>query len=240
MTIIDPADLNPTSSYKILIGSVLPRAIAWVSTQSTTGIGNIAPVSFFTVVGRFPPVLSISLQPRSDEITLKDTFVNIRDTREFVINIANIGLADALHRSAYEFDSHIDEFEALGLTKAASEVISVPRIGEAPISFECEVDRIIPMPPLPDHVVWGRVKRIHIRDDLYLPNGRIDTGALGAFGRLAAEYTMVENIFTTPLPEDLVAKLTALRAGRLDDRPTDYSPIDGDEWSPSGATKTVS
>ena len=75
--IIDTDDLDPTSSYKLLIGSVLPRAIAWVSTSSTSGVGNIAPVSFFTVVGRFPPVLSITLQPRSDGVTLKDTFVNI-------------------------------------------------------------------------------------------------------------------------------------------------------------------
>jgi flavin reductase (DIM6/NTAB) family NADH-FMN oxidoreductase RutF len=234
--IIDPADLDPKSSYKLLIGSVLPRAIAWVSTRSTTGVGNIAPISFFTVVGRFPPVLSISLQPRADEETLKDTFVNIRDTNEFVINIATIGQSDAVHRSAYEFGTDVDEFEALGLEKAPSETISAPRIAGAPISFECVVDRIIPMPPLPDHVVWGRVQRIHIRDDLYLPNGRIDIGALGAFGRLAAEYTLVDNIFSTPLPDDLVTALGSQRAARLDERATDYSPIDTDEWSPSGST----
>ena len=239
MTIIDPQDLDPTSSYKLLIGSVLPRAIAWVSTSSTAGVGNIAPVSFFTVVGRFPPVLSITLQPRADGVTLKDTFVNIRDTGEFVVNVASIGQADAVHRSAYEFETDVDEFEALGLKKAASEVISAPRIGDAPISFECVVDRIIPMPPLPDHVVWGRVKRIHIRDDLYLPNGRIDVGAVGAFGRLAGEYTMVDNIFTTPLPDELVDQLAALRVSRLDGRSTDYSPIDTNEWSPSGSTKAL-
>ena len=239
MTIIDPEDLDPTASYKLLIGSVLPRAIAWVSTSSTAGVGNIAPVSFFTVVGRFPPVLSITLQPRSDGATLKDTFVNIRDTNEFVVNIASIGHADAVHRSAYEFDTHVDEFEALGLKKAPSETISAPRIGDAPISFECVVDRIIPMPPLPDHVVWGRVKRIHIRDDLYLPNGRIDVGALGVFGRLAGEYTMVDNIFTTPLPEELVEALAAHRASRLDGHASGYSPIDTTEWSPSGSTKAA-
>src|ERR1700730_4353816 len=230
--IIDTADLDPTSSYKLLIGSVLPRAIAWVSTTSTSGVGNIAPVSFFTVVGRFPPVLSITLQPRSDGVTLKDTFVNIRDTGEFVVNIASIGQANAVHRSAYEF-------EALGLEKAASEVISAPRIADAPISFECVVDRIIPMPPLPDHVVWGRVKRIHVRDDLYLSRGRIDVGALGAFGRLAAEYTLVNNIFTTPLPDELLEGVGSQRAARLDGRATDYSPIDTTEWSPSGSTKAA-
>lgn len=239
MTTIDPEDLDPTSSYKLLIGSVLPRAIAWVSTSSTVGVGNIAPVSFFTVVGRMPPILSISLQPRADGVTLKDTFLNIRDTGEFVVNVASIGQADAVHRSAFEFDTDVDEFEALGLTKAASETISAPRIGEAPISFECVVDRIIPMPPLPDHVVWGRVTRIHIRDDLYLPNGRIDVGAVGAFGRLAGEYSLVNNIFSTPLSDELVDQLTAQRAIRLDGHAGDYSPIDTTEWSPSGSTKAL-
>ncbi|MDH6244072.1 flavin reductase family protein [Mycobacterium sp. OTB74] len=236
--IIDPTDLNPTSSYKLLIGSVLPRAIAWVSTQSTTGVGNIAPVSFFTVVGRFPPILSISLQPRSDEATLKDTFINIRDTGNFVINIASLAQADALHRSAFEFDSGVDEFEALGLQKVASEVIDAPRIADAPISFECVVDRIIPMPPLPDHVVWGRVKKIHVRDDLYLERGRIDTGALHPFGRLAAEYTAVDNIFTTPIPDAVLADIESQRIRRLDGKATDFSPIDTSEWSPSGSVST--
>ena len=235
--VIDPTDLDPTSSYKLLIGSVLPRPIAWVSTASTAGVGNIAPISFFTVVGRMPPMLSISLQPRSDGVTLKDTFVNIRDTGEFVVNIATIDNADTVHRSAFEFDHDVDEFDALGLQKAASETIAAPRIAEAPISFECVVDRIFEMPPLPDHVVWGRVKKIHIRDELYLPNGRIDVGALGAFGRLAAEYSLIDNIFTTPLPDDVVKTLGTRRAGRLDGRPTDFSPIDTAAWSASGATK---
>jgi flavin reductase (DIM6/NTAB) family NADH-FMN oxidoreductase RutF len=237
--IIDAADLDATSSYKLLIGSVLPRAIAWVSTSSVTGVGNIAPVSFFTVVGRIPPILSISLQPRSDGVTLKDTFVNIRDTNEFVINIATIGQADAVHKSAFEFDSGVDEFDALGLAKTPSEVIKAPRVDGAPISFECVVNRIIPMPPLPDHVVWGEVKRIHVRDDLYLSRGRIDIGALNAFGRLAGEYSLVNNIFSTPLPEGLAEKLSAQRAERLDDYSSDYSPLDTAEWSPSGSTKAA-
>lgn len=235
--IIDAAELDATSSYKLLIGSVLPRAIAWVSTSSPQGVGNIAPVSFFTVVGRIPPILSISLQPRSDGVTLKDTFVNIRDTNEFVVNIATIAQADAVHKSAVEFDSGVDEFDALGLDKAPSEVILAPRIAGAPISFECVVDRIIPMPPLPDHVVWGEVKRIHVRDDLYSSRGRIDVGKLNAFGRLAGEYSLVNNIFSTPLPDGLAEELSAKRAERLDGHSTDYSPLDTSEWSPSGSTK---
>ena len=131
-------------------------------------------------------------------------------------------------------------FRSLGLEKAPSEVITVPRIADAPISFECTVNRIIPMPPLPDHVVWGDVKRIHVRDDLYLDRGRIDIGAVGAFGRLAGEYTLVNNIFTTPLPDGLATELATTRAVRLDGHSTDYSPIDTADWSPSGATKAAS
>ena len=93
-------------------------AESWTGRGQATGVGNIAPVSFFTVVGRMPPILSISLQPRSDGVTLKDTFVNIRDTNEFVINLATIGQADAVHKSAFEFDTGVDEFDALGLDES--------------------------------------------------------------------------------------------------------------------------
>ncbi|MEB3022306.1 flavin reductase family protein [[Mycobacterium] crassicus] len=234
--IIDPADLDVASNYKLLIGSVLPRPIAWVSTSSASGVGNIAPISFFTVVGRQPPTLSITLLPRSDGVTLKDTFVNIRDTREFVINIASVAQAGVLNDSAYEFHWEADEFDEVGIERAPCETISVPRIAEAPISFECVLDRIIPMPPLPDHVVWGRVQKIHVRDDLYLPRGRIDTGALGAVGRLAAEYTAVNNIFTTPLPDEVLTTLTTQRAQRLDGKESSFSPVDSQNWTPSGST----
>ncbi|MGM9488303.1 flavin reductase family protein [Ideonella sp. YS5] len=109
--IIDSATLNPASAYKLLIGSILPRAIAWVSTQSTGGVANLAPISFFTAVGRKPPMVSLSLQPRSDGTTLKDTFVNIRDTGEFVVNMATLPQAHALNRSAFEFPSEVDSTE---------------------------------------------------------------------------------------------------------------------------------
>jgi flavin reductase (DIM6/NTAB) family NADH-FMN oxidoreductase RutF len=236
--IIDTADLDPAAAYKLLIGSVLPRPIAWVSTVSPDGVGNIAPVSFFTVVGRKPPMLSISLQPRADGVTLKDTFVNIRDTGEFVINVATLPQADAVHDSAREFDSDVDEFDVLNLTKVASVTIAAPRIADAPIAFECVTDRIIDM-PLNDHVVFGGVTRIHVRDDLYLSRGRIDIGALNAFGRLAAEYTLVDTAFTTPVPEQVLAEHAGKRSRRLDGREDGFSLIDTDQWHPSGSVQAA-
>lgn len=235
--IIDPSSLNAASNYKLLIGSILPRAIAWVSTQSKDGVANLAPISFFTAVGRKPPMISISLQPRSDGVTLKDTFVNIRDTGEFVVNIVNIALADAMHRSAFEFPSDVDEFTAIGLEKEASIAIRPPRVKHAPISMECKVDRIIPIGDQQDHVVFGEVLRFNIRDDLYLDRGRIDTAGLQAVGRLAAEYTLVQNAFTTPLDEQVLSSQQNKRLSRLDGHEDGYSPIDSKDWTASGATR---
>ena len=235
--IVDTATLDPTSAYKLLIGSILPRAIGWVSTLSSSGVANLAPISFFTAVGRQPPMVSLSLQPRSDGVTLKDTFVNIRDTGEFVVNMATLTHAHEMHRSAFEFASEVDEFSAVGLEKEASVAVRPPRVKGVPISMECRLDRIIPIGSLGDHVVFGEVLRFHIRDDIYLAGGRIDTAAVQAVGRLAAEYTLVHNAFTTPLDADLLSSFQGQRVGRLDGQPDGYSPIDTKQWSASGATR---
>jgi flavin reductase (DIM6/NTAB) family NADH-FMN oxidoreductase RutF len=235
--IVDPSTQDATANYKLLIGSILPRAIAWVSTLSKDGVANLAPISFFTAVGRKPPMVSISMQPRSDGITLKDTFVNIRDTGEFVVNIVSLELADAMHRTAFEFPSEVDEFDAVGLKKAASLTVRAPRVAAAPIAFECKVERIIPIGDRNDHVVFGEVLRFQIRDDLYLDRGRIDTAALQTVARLAAEYTVVQNAFTTPLDPQMLTRLQKNRIGRLDGFEDGYSPIDAANWSASGATR---
>jgi flavin reductase (DIM6/NTAB) family NADH-FMN oxidoreductase RutF len=234
--IIDASTLDATSAYKLLIGSILPRAIGWVSTLSPSGVANLAPISFFTAVGRLPPMVSLSLQPRSDGVTLKDTFTNIRDTGEFVTNLVTLPQAHHMHKSAFEFPSDVDEFDAVGLEKEACEVVRAPRVKGAPIALECKLERIITIGDLGDHVVFGEVVRFHIRDDLYLDRGRIDTAAISAVGRLAAEYSLVNNVFTTPLEADLLASLDGRRMARLDARATDFSPIDSGSWSASGST----
>lgn len=234
--IIDAAGLDPVSSYKLLIGSILPRAIGWVSTLSTEGVANLAPISFFTAVGRQPPMVSLSLQPRSDGVTLKDTFINIRDTGEFVTNLVTAPHVEQMHRTAFEFEPGVDEFDAVGLEKAPSVVVRAPRVKGAPIALECTLERIIPIGELGDHVVFGEVVRFHIRDDIYLDRGRIDTAAVPAVGRLAAEYTLVQNAFMTPLDAALQSTLSGLRTERIDGRAQGYSPIDGRAWSASGST----
>ncbi|MET7349962.1 MULTISPECIES: flavin reductase family protein [Streptomyces] len=236
--IIDSADLDEKSAYKLLIGSVIPRPIAWVSTLSTEGVGNLAPISFFTVVGRKPPRISLSIQPRSDGATLKDSFVNIRDTREFVANMATLPQINGLNRSAFEFEPDVDEFDAVGLEKVPSEAVRPPRIKGAPIAFECTVEHIFSSPDGRNNVVWGNVERFYIRDDLYV-GGRIDFGAIAPVGRLAAEYTLVDNAFETPIDAEVVEERAGRRMVRLDRKDTHYSPIDTDAWSPSGSTTSL-
>jgi flavin reductase (DIM6/NTAB) family NADH-FMN oxidoreductase RutF len=105
--IIDSATLDPGHAYKLLIGSILPRAIGWISTFSTDGVANLAPISFFTGAGRKPPMVCLNLQPRSDGVTLKDTFVNMRDTGEFVANMVTLEQAHQMHKTALEFPGSV-------------------------------------------------------------------------------------------------------------------------------------
>lgn len=235
MVHIDPRELSADANYKLLIGSVLPRPIAWVSTLSADGIANLAPISFFTVVGRKPPRVSLTMQPRSDGATAKDSYRNIQETGEFVVHMATFPQALQVHRSAIEYPTEVDEFEVLGLEKESSAVVKPPRIRDAPIAMECVVHRIFPASDI-GGVVWGEIVRYYFRDDVHLPNGRVDTGALAVIGRLAAEYTVVENAFVPPVPPDAFPE-PQTRVRRLDGQGSRHSPIDTASWSPSGSTR---
>jgi len=237
--IVDASTLDPADAYKLLIGSILPRAIGWISTVSTDGVGNLAPISFFTGAGRRPPMVCLNLQPKSDGVTLKDTLVNIRDTGEFCFNMATLEQAHQMHQTAFEFPSEVDEFDKVGLEKEPSVVVKAPRVKGAPISFECRLHKIFPMGDIGDHMIIGEVVLFHIRDDLYLERGRIDTAAIHSVGRLAAEYTLVENVFITPLEDGVLADRADKRMHRLDGHPDGWSPIDTKSWSASGSVQDV-
>jgi flavin reductase (DIM6/NTAB) family NADH-FMN oxidoreductase RutF len=199
--IIDPSELDPQSVYKLLIGSVVPRPIAWTSTVSTGGVRNLAPFSFFTVASRQPPMLCISVGPRVDSnIPTKDTLDNVEERGEFVVNIVSLSLSNTMFESSKSHPPEADEFEKAGLTPAPCEVVGAPRVEEAGVGMECLLDRVLSLGS--DHLVIGRVVRFHVRDELYGENGRIDVAGLDPLGRLAGDYTKVETIFELP-KEDL-------------------------------------
>ncbi len=130
----------------------------------------------------------------------KDTLRNVEETGEFVVNVVSLSLSNAMHESSKDHPPGADEFEAAGLTAAPCEVVKAPRVGEAAVSMECVLNRVVPIGT--DHLVLGRVVRFHVRDELYGGTGRIDVTGLDPLGRLAGNYTKVETIFELPL-EDL-------------------------------------
>lgn len=194
--IIDPATLDPRSRYKLLVGSVVPRPIAWTSTLSREGVRNLAPFSFFTVASRNPAMLCISVGPRVDRPPdTKDTLSNITRTEEFVINIVSLRLSNAMHESSRNHPPEADEFEKAGLTPAECEVVAAPRVVEEAVSMECVLDRVLKLGT--DHLVIGKMVRFHVREEFY-ESGRIDVAKLQPLGRLAGTYTKVETIFELP------------------------------------------
>jgi flavin reductase (DIM6/NTAB) family NADH-FMN oxidoreductase RutF len=209
----------------------------WLDQHPFEGWGR-QPGADFVFLGSRPKATHGLSRPAAsfgDGVTLKDTFVNIRDTGEFVANIATLERAHQMHQTAFEFPPEADEFVEVGLQKAPSEVVRVPRVEGAPISMECRVNKIIPVGQIGDHVVLGEVLRFHVRDDLYLARGRIDTAAIHSVGRLAAEYTLVENVFITPLDLEVLSGRAKTRMHRLDGHADGWSPIDTKPWSPSGS-----
>jgi len=197
--IIDPSELDTHSVYKLLIGAVVPRPIAWVSSRSRDGVLNLAPYSFFNVVSREPPMLAISIGPRTGgESYPKDTLTNIRESQEFVINIVSVPLANAMHESSINHPPEVDEFERAGLTPADCAVIETPRVAEAKISMECTLEHILKLGS--DHLVIGRMQRYHVDDDL-ITDGRIDTLKLDPLARLAGDFSRIQTLFGLPLDD---------------------------------------
>ncbi|ANX11683.1 hypothetical protein ABE41_006655 [Fictibacillus arsenicus] len=194
----DPKELTEKDVYKLLVGSVVPRPIAWVSTISTEGVVNLAPFSFFNVASRNPPMLCISIGPGVGERegTEKDTLVNIRNQKEFVINVVTSTLGNEMQKTSENLPSDVDEFEAAGLTTLESTIVKPKRVKEAPIQMECQLEQVIQLGS--DHLVIGRMVRYHINDDYYLGNYKVDLEKLQPLGRLAGNYSESTEFFSLP------------------------------------------
>ncbi len=181
--IIDPSGVAPLNIYKLLAGVVVPRPIAWVSTISPDGIPNLAPFSFFTVASSNPPVLCFSASYREPS---KDTLVNIRATKEFVVNIASEEIAEKMNLTSGDFPYGVDEFAESGLTAAPSNLVRAPLVKEARVNMECQLVQIVEVSnkPMGGTLILGEVVRFHI-DDAIIQDFHIDPDALAAIGRMA-------------------------------------------------------
>jgi len=197
--ILHPSDMNSGDLYAMMIRSVLPRPIAWVSSKSVSGVLNLAPFSFFTAISVDPPTLCFALGRRSKGAEKKDTLVNIEGTGEFVVNVVNEKMAEAMNATAGELPPESDEFAEVGLTPASCERISVPRVAESPVSFECERYDVINVgDPAAGggSLVIGKIIAIHVHESV-VRDGKIDPELLRPIGRLGGmEYTRLGERFT--------------------------------------------
>jgi flavin reductase (DIM6/NTAB) family NADH-FMN oxidoreductase RutF len=182
--IVDPAVAHPGDIAKLLVGAVLPRPIAFVSTLSALGVLNLAPFSFFTVVSSNPPVVCFSSGIRRDG-SKKDTLINIQATGEFVVNVVSEDFAAQMNVCSGEYPPEVDEFAVSGLTPVSSDLVKPPRVKESRVSMECRLMQIVQVSTKPGggSLVLGEVVRFHV-DDAIMRNESIDPDKLRAIGRM--------------------------------------------------------
>ena len=197
---LDPVTMAPTAVYKLLIGCVVPRPIAWVSTVDAHGVNNLAPFSFFMGVCGDPPTIAFSSGPREGQ--KKDTAANAARAGEFVVNVVDDPLAEAMNLTSGEYPPGVDEFALTGLTAVPAVRVGAPRVAEAPISLECHLSQIINVGRGPHQLVLGEIVYFHIRDELYsAETGRIDMHGLHPVARLAGEmYGHVRDVYAMKRP----------------------------------------
>ena len=193
-----PDTLPWKSVYKLLIGSVVPRPIGWISTLSPEGRPNLAPFSFFNVVCPNPPHVMFSPEIRGTDGAIKDTLRNVHLSGEFVVNIVTEDLAEAMNQSSQELPAEVDEFAVANLITAPSQVVRPPRVALSPIHFECRVAQIIELGNAlgGGSLVLGRIVHLHVDESVLLGEDKIDLEKLKPIGRLAGSaYCRVTDQF---------------------------------------------
>ncbi len=200
---LDPAALSQKDKYKLLIGCIVPRPIAFVSTQSRAGVTNLAPYSFFNGVSSDPPCIMFSVTARTSDGAKKDTLRNIEETGEFVINTVNEEIVAPMNQTSAEYPPDISEFDAAEFTPIPSRRVAPPRVKESPIAMECELYKLVPVGKGGEGsatIVVGEIVYFNIREDVY-DNGRILIDKVNPVSRLAgAYYAPVREAFEIPRP----------------------------------------
>ena len=206
---IVPDSIHRASLYKILIGSVVPRPIGWISTINASGQPNLAPFSFFNVVCAKPPTVLFCPMIRGTDGVQKDTLNNVKATGEFVVNIFGEELASKMVETSVEIAADVNEFELTGLESAPSIVVKPPRVAESLIHFECKVTQIVEIGNNPGggSVVIGEIIHLHVDERVLLGEDKINLAALKPIGRLAGSaYVRVTDLFEMERPKSQIPK----------------------------------
>jgi len=196
--IYDPAEHPFSETHKLMIGSIVPRPIALVSTTSNNGINNLAPFSYFNGVCSKPPTIMFAPARRGWDGKEKDTLINIRDTKEFSINIVSEDIGEKMVKCSTDYKKEVDEFSKSGLSPIPSKKIKPPIVSDSKISIECILNQIVQIGKNDagsGFIVIGTIVLFHIDDEVY-DDGRIILDKLQPLGRVAGNgYVRSTNTF---------------------------------------------
>jgi flavin reductase (DIM6/NTAB) family NADH-FMN oxidoreductase RutF len=194
----DPNELEASAIYKLLTGTIIPRPIGWISSISEDGINNLAPFSYFNMLGDDPPHVMFST--RRDNNKNKDTLNNVLTTKQFVVNMVTEDIVEQMNTTSQAVESDVDEFELANLTPIASKLIKPMRVKESPIHFECE---LVHHYFLEDHkqggacVLIGKIIMMHYDERMLLDNFKINLENYKPVSRLAgSNYSKIGEMFS--------------------------------------------
>lgn len=195
------SELARQEKYKLLIGCIVPRPIAWVTSLGENGIVNAAPFSYFNVASIEPMMVSVAVMRKPGSVP-KDTARNIATNGQFVVNMVDVHNVDAVNQTSADYPADVSEVEALGLATLPSTMIEVPRLTASRIHFECKLHQIVELgSPVTSDLIIGEVVHVHVADELY-EAGRIDAAAFSPVSRLAGHtYATLGEMFDRPRPE---------------------------------------
>lgn len=201
---LDPTKISQPDLHGILLTAVAPRPICFASTIDKNGHVNLSPFSYFNVFSSNPPIMVFSPARSGRDNSLKHSHENVKEVPEVVINIVTHQIVEQMSLSSTAYDKGVDEFVKAGLTALPSQRIRPPRVGEAPVSFECTVTEVIELADTPGagNLILSKVELIHI-NEAYLSDGKLDTQKLDLVGRMGGSWYIraKENaLFEIPKP----------------------------------------
>lgn len=202
---IEPGSISQPALHHYLLSAVAPRPICFASTIDKEGNVNLSPFSFFNVFSSNPPIMVFSPARSGRDMSTKNTHDNVMEVKEVVINIVNHPMVEQMSLSSTAYAKGVNEFVKAGFTQVPSEKVKPPRVGEAPVAFECVVDDIIELGQGPGagNLVIARVVLLHVQEEYLDEEGKLDTKKLDLVARMGGSWychAREEVLFEIPKP----------------------------------------